>query len=196
MTRSIADDAFDLSQIFIGRQQQLDLFDMYLNRWKSIIFTAELNAAPVTSAPSPNNKIQGFVTLLYGRGGFGKSTLLRRYHDMAQQDGRNLTVSTPVDWEFAVEGKRGVFNPPQDQVVSVSDYFHVLCGQLALALDRKPQDFREYQATVRDIEKAHKDAHNVLDTMQKDDRYGWLRGLAGVDAKQRAEALCAEPADE
>ena len=24
----------DLSQIFIGRDQQLDLFDLYLNRWK------------------------------------------------------------------------------------------------------------------------------------------------------------------
>ena len=113
MTHPIADDAFDLSQIFIGRQQQLDLFDIYLRRWKDIIFAAEFDDPPVTSAPSPNNKIQGFVALLYGRGGFGKSTLLRRYRDMALQDGRNFTVSTPLDWEFAVEGKRGVFNPPQ-----------------------------------------------------------------------------------
>ena len=178
MTHPIADDAFDLSQIFIGRQQQLDLFDIYLHRWKDIIFAAEFDDPPVTSAPSPNNKIQGFVTLLYGRGGFGKSTLLRRYRDMALQDGRNFTVSTPVDWEFAVEGKRGVFNPPPGQEMSAPDYFHTLCGQLALALDKKPQDFREYQAAVRNIEKVRNDAHNVLDSMKKDDRYSWLRGLA------------------
>ncbi len=90
MTHPIADDAFDLSQIFIGRQQQLDLFDIYLHRWKDIIFAAEFD--------------------------------VRRYRDMALQDGRNFTVSTPLDWEFAVEGKRGVFNPPQGQEMSAPDY--------------------------------------------------------------------------
>ena len=27
----------DLNQIFIGRDQQLDLFDLYLNRWKRLM---------------------------------------------------------------------------------------------------------------------------------------------------------------
>ena len=78
---------FDFSNIFIAREQQLDLFDVYLNRWKRLIEAAPIAPqadAPVTAAPSPNNPIhQGFVVLLYGRGGFGKSTLLRRFRDMA-----------------------------------------------------------------------------------------------------------------
>ncbi len=84
-----SDEVFDLSQIFIGREHQLDLFQIYLNRWKQLIFNAEPDDTPVTLAPSPNNKIQGLVVLLYGRGGFGKSTLLRKYRDIALKENQS-----------------------------------------------------------------------------------------------------------
>ncbi len=58
---------FDLGQIFIGREQQLDLFHIYLDRWKHEMITA--SDIHMTAAPSPNNKLQGLVVLLYGRGG-------------------------------------------------------------------------------------------------------------------------------
>src|SRR5215831_2422621 len=95
-----SDEVFDLSQIFIGREHQLDLFQIYLNRWKQLIPNAARNDTSVTSAPSPNNKIQGLVVLLYGRGGFGKSTLLNHYYEMAKQEGGNPLTSNIVDWEF------------------------------------------------------------------------------------------------
>ncbi len=179
-----SDEAFDLSHIFIGREQQLDLFKIYLDRWQHYIFNADPDDTIVTTVPSPNNKIQGLVVLLYGRGGFGKSTLLRRYRDIVLAENQNLlpgqsavTVSTIVDWEFAIEGKRGLFNPPAGQEIDAAAYFQALCGHLAISLDKNPKEFKEYQSAVRDTEKARKDASGVLDSMQKDDRYAWLRGL-------------------
>jgi tetratricopeptide (TPR) repeat protein len=172
-----SDEGFDLSQIFIGRQQQLDLFEIYLKRWKKLILDFISDETPVKTAPAPDNKIQGLVVLLFGRGGFGKSTLLKHYRDMVLHDGWNLATSKIVDWSFAVEGKRSLFNPPRGQRLDAAEYFKVLCGQLALALDKEPKDFKVYQSAVKDVEKAKKEASNVLDSMQKDDRYGWLRGL-------------------
>jgi tetratricopeptide (TPR) repeat protein len=172
-------DAYDLNQIFIGREQQLDLFDYYLTRWQQILFNAEPDLdSPVTSAPSPYNKLQGLVVLLYGRGGFGKSTLLSRYRTIALQDSRHLTVSAIVDWEFAVEGKRGLFNPPPGQEVDPSQYFRVLCTQLAIALGKDPKVFKVYKTAAKAVDDARKKASGILDGMRQDDRYSWLRGLA------------------
>jgi tetratricopeptide (TPR) repeat protein len=173
------DDAYDLGRIFIGREQQLDLFDIYLTRWQQLLFTADPDLdPPVMTPPSPNHKLQGLVVLLYGRGGFGKSTLLRHYRDIALQEGRHLTVSKIIDWEFAVEGKRGLFNPPPGQQVDPAEYFRVLCTQLAIALDKEPRVFKEYQAAVRAVDEARKKASSALDSMRQDTRYGWLGGLA------------------
>ncbi len=170
-------DAFDLSQIFIGRQQQLDLFEIYLNRWKQLIFDVDPEDSLVTTAPSPSNKILGFVVLLYGRGGFGKSTLLKHYHEMAQEPGRNLKVSKIIDWEFAIKGKRSIFNPFPGKEVDASDYFRVLCSLLADALRKRLDEFKEYQVAVKAVEDARKQASGVLDSLQKDDRYAELRQL-------------------
>ncbi len=179
------DDAvFDLSGIFIARQQQLDLFEYYLSRWKQLIFDANSDDELVEVAPSPNNKIQGLIVLLYGRGGFGKSTLLIRFHNIilkeqqqnAMLNGR-VMASKIVDWEFAIGENRGIYNPAQGQAIDSHQYFKALCGQLAIALHREPKDFKKYQTSVKDVEKARKEANGVLDRMKQDDRYGWLRSL-------------------
>ncbi len=173
------DNDIDLNRIFIGRDQQLNHFDSYLTHWKKLIFQADPHLDTLARIPpSSNNKIQGLVVLLYGRGGFGKTALLRHYHDIAQQDGHNFIVSEIVDWEFAIEGKRGLYNPSQDQEVDATEYFKELCNRMAIALDKKLQDFKQYQSAVRDAEKARKEASRVLGNMQGDDRYSWLRGLA------------------
>ncbi len=122
-----SNEGFDLSQIFIGRQQQLDLFEIYLHRWKQLMLAAETDQSPITASPSPNNKIQGLVVLLFGRGGFGKSTLLKHYRDMALQEGGNPHTSNIVDWEFAIEGKRSLFNPPQGQQLLISAEASKVC---------------------------------------------------------------------
>ncbi len=173
---------FDPSQIFIAREQQIDFFEIYLNRWRKLNFDADPEETWTTRSPSPDYKIHGLVVLLYGRGGFGKSTLLRHYRDVVLNENQNtlfgkVLIGNVIDWEFAVEGKRFLFNLPQGQNVDAFEYFRMLCNQFAIALDKTPSDFKEYQSSVRDIEKARKKASGVLDGMQKDDRYAWLRGL-------------------
>ena len=168
----------DLTRIFIGRDKELDLFNIYLTRWKKLLLNTNLQAGEaMMAAPSPNNKLSGLIVLLYGRGGFGKSKLLKRYRDMALAKEHGLLVSAIVDWEFAIEGKRALFNPAPDQQIDAHEYYRVLCTQLADALEKSPKDFKSYQGTVRDVDSARKQADIVLGRMQNDDRYTALRGL-------------------
>ena len=171
----------DLNQIFIGRDQQLDLFDLYLNRWKRLMIATPIPDTSLTIAPNPNNKIQGLVVLLYGRGGFGKSTLLKRYNEMPLEQDWHPKVSKIVDWEFAVEGKRAIFNPAPGQQIDASEYYKLLCDQLAYALGKRTDEFREYQKAVEAVRNAGKEASSVLDALQKDDRYAWLRKIASTE---------------
>src|SRR5579883_1985906 len=107
---------FDLSSIFIARERELDLFDIYLTRWKKLLFDADSDVDIPLAVPSPNNKLQGLLVLLYGRGGFGKSTLLKHYRRRVSEEGQQVTIAF-VDWEFAIEGKRALFNPSPGQEI-------------------------------------------------------------------------------
>jgi hypothetical protein len=73
----------------------------------------------------------------------------------------STTVSEVGDWEFAVGDKRSLFNLPQGQDLDVFEYFKIICRELAIALHKKPQDFREHQSTVKDLEKIRKKASNA-----------------------------------
>src|SRR5437764_1069948 len=119
---------FDLGSIFIAREKQLDRFDFYLKRWRGLLLK-EMRALETSmkGPPTPDHKIQGLVVMLYGRGGFGKSTLLKHYWSIAKEEDRHITVSAIVDWEFAVEGRRGLFSSPTDQEIDPLEFFHVLC---------------------------------------------------------------------
>ncbi len=161
----------DLGQIFIGREQQLDLFQMFLGRWKTHMPTAP--EVLMTTAPSPNNKIQGLMVLLYGRGGFGKSTLLKHYRDIVLADSQKFIAGEIVDWEFAIEGKRSVFNPAPGQEIDAAEYFRLLCSKLANALKKHADDFKEYQAAVKAVEEAKKQACNITGVAS-------VAGVAGV----------------
>ena len=176
-------EPFDLITIFIGREQQLDLFKLYLDRWKQLMANASPIEPSVTTSPSPNNKIQGLIVLLYGRGGFGKSTLLKHYRDIVLADNQKFIVGEIVDWEFAIEGRRSVFNPVLGQEIDAAEYFRLLCSKLAVALNKHADDFKEYQAAVKAVEEAKKQANAVLDSVQKgEERYASLRVLAGPGA--------------
>ncbi|MGH2510673.1 MAG: hypothetical protein ACRDHZ_25140, partial [Ktedonobacteraceae bacterium] len=125
----------DLKRIFISRERELDLFDVYLTRWKHQMQQAGSDAdTALKTLPSPNNPLQNLIVLLYGRGGFGKSTLLNHYRAMALENERNLLVSVPVDWEFEVQGKLALFNPPAEQEIDAYAYYNFLHIKLADAL--------------------------------------------------------------
>jgi len=175
---------FEPDSIFIGREHQIDLFEMYYTRWKKSLFDTTLEGLLVTSVPSPDNKIQSLVVLLYGRGGFGKSTLLRRYRNIVLQDNENsliigkTVVSKIIDWESAIRSKRSIFNPPEGQEIDAHEYFRTICHELAESLGKKMQDFKEYQSVLKSLGRMRKKTSEVLETMQKQDDYNWLRGLA------------------
>src|SRR5947209_2794624 len=103
----------DLSDIFIGREDQLNQFRFHLERWQRLAATAPI--PDPKAPPSPNNKIAGLVVLLHGRGGFGKSSLLKRYHEIALEYRDDIQVSDLVDWEFAAQERRALFNPAQGE---------------------------------------------------------------------------------
>ncbi len=167
----------DLSDIFIGREQQLDQFRFYLERWQRLAATAGI--PDLKAPPSPNDKIAGFVALLHGRGGFGKSTLLKRYREIALEYSDNIQESDLIDWEFAAQERRALFSPAQRDVIDASQYFSFIRDHLALALGRPRTDFKEYQVVARAVDDAKKQAQGVLKGLQQDDRYAWLRSLPG-----------------
>ena len=178
------DESNDPYTIFIGRERQIDDFKTFLARWQERMAQTGPDDMPEPAVPTPNNKIQGLVVMLFGRGGFGKSTLLRRYRNIvldANQQGSRVSrihVGGIVDWEFAIEGKRGLFNPPKGQSIDPVEYCKALANELAPKLDKKPDDCKHLQRALQDVGNAQKEAHRTLETMQQDDRYGWLRGMA------------------
>nr|HET6905305.1 hypothetical protein [Ktedonobacteraceae bacterium] len=186
-TRSPLDqDDFDLSNIFIGREQQVILFNFYLQHWKSSLAQAvAANDTPMLTAPSPHNKIQGLLILLYGRGGFGKSTLLRHYRNMLLQENALLLASRVlpseiIDWETIPESRRSLFTLSQAKEIDASSYFTMLCTQLANALGKKVDDFKQYQRAAQGVKDAQQQANKLIESLRGDERFASLRGVAGT----------------
>src|SRR5712692_4073237 len=168
---------FRPGNIFIGRVHEINNFHFYLDQWKAFMkSTSASTSAAVNAIPLPNskNKIQGLVVLLYGRGGFGKSTLLERYRNIARQPQVYLKISEVVDWEAVVEGNRNMFSPLQGQEIDTDAYFAVLRAQLANALGKRGAPFREFDKAVAAVEHARKQFNGELDNLRKDNRYDWL----------------------
>ena len=167
----------ELSDIFIGREQQLDQFRFYLERWQRLIVAAPL--PELEAPPSPNDKIQGFVALLHGRGGFGKSTLLKHYREIALEYSSTIRVSHLIDWEFAARDRRALFNPAEREEVDFTQYFNFMCEQLAKALNKQLVDFKEYQSAVKAVEDARRQAKGILEVLHREEGHTWLGALTG-----------------
>lgn len=168
-------DDIELNDIFIGRQEQLYKFRLYLHSWMRQIADESVTTttAPVKAAPSPNDQIQGLVVLLYGRGGFGKSTLLKQYRNIASELSYDLQLSAIVDWEFMNQDDRVLFNVAVGEKIDENHYYHLLHEKLALALERSPGDFKEYLAAVKAVQEAQQQARNELNALQRKD-HPWL----------------------
>ena len=158
---------------------------MYFHRWKGLLAreTAADNNIPVTTAPSPDNKIQGLVVLLYGHGGFGKSTLLRHYRDfvLKENDAQLSGVvhaSSVIDWENVPESRRSLFTFSSDRAIDASVYYRMLCAQLASAIGKEVDTFKRFQRAMRAVEEAHRQASQIIESTRGDDRFASLRGLA------------------
>ncbi|HEY4035146.1 MAG TPA: tetratricopeptide repeat protein [Ktedonobacteraceae bacterium] len=166
----------DLSQILIARDQQLYDFQEGLNTWKELIREIPNPDLQMREAPSRNNKIQGFVCLLYGDSGFGKSTLLRHYREIASGYDYHLEVSDITDWE-TVARQYGMLRVSSHEIDKL-EYFNILRGRFAITLDKSMHDFKEYRNATNVVKDVKMQADRALHNVLKDDRYAALRRLA------------------
>src|SRR5712692_516787 len=167
----------DLNDIFIGREDQLYQFCGHLDRWHRLATTTSI--PEVKAPPSPSNKIQAFVILMYGRGGFGKSTLLKNYRKIALEYPLEIHVSDLIDWEFAALERRSFFNPAEGEEIDAYEYFSFMRERLASALGRPRADFWGYETAVKAVDEAKKKAQGVLKKLQQENSFAWLQTVPG-----------------
>jgi hypothetical protein len=165
----------DLNEIFIGRERQLNDFRVYLGNWRQLTSTPSL--PPLTLPPSPTQRIPGFFVLLHGRGGFGKSTLLAHYHQIASEKRHDLQVSEVVDWETAAHHQRAIFHIKDRENIDFYRYFRLIATRLAAALHKQLKDFSAYRRAEHETDKARGQAYDLLDQLQQHESFSWLRGI-------------------
>ena len=62
-----------------------------------------------------------------------------------------------------------------------SSHSLLLCDRLAYALGKQANDFKEYQKALKAIKEAKKQVSSELEGLKGDDRYAWMRKLAGEE---------------
>ncbi len=162
----------DLNQIFIARDAQLRIFNEHLDRWLQHL--TETVSHDRHEIPSPNNKIQGLVALLYGHGGFGKSTLLKRYHKMASEHSHYFKASNVIDWEFESDWSTAHFNSVANTELDPLEYTTKLCNKLAHALNKREDEFREYKQALNSFETFRNEVQNLAENILREKQYHLL----------------------
>lgn len=176
----------DLQEIFIGRDHQLNLFSRQLSWWKEHIRKEDQVQRDISTAPTPYSKLRGLVVVIHGHSGFGKTTLLRRFKALALKEQEHLNaghlmISDVVDWEFAAEGKHAFFHLPHDSEPDPVVYYQLLCQQLARALNKQVNDFKQYQQASKAAEEIRRQGHRVLDALKQDERYKALGDIGSEE---------------
>lgn len=179
-----------LKRIFIGRERERKAFDRILQDWQTLVSHRQPELPVPTMEASPQQRLEGLLILLYGHGGYGKSTLLTHYHKMAvekaqlPQRTRHLIVSKVVDWEFAIGDFRGLFHSSAQQEPDAALYFEMLSSRIAHALDKQPAEFRRYQQATRDMEETRKQVQQALDELKSSKGFEALGSISGENAMQ------------
>jgi len=102
---------------------------------------------------------------------------LKQYHLLALEEASWLHTSATIDWEFAVGGKRALFDLALDEEIDVMRYFTLLCDQLAIALNKSFHDFKEYLTSMKVAEEAKRQANKILDRLPGGEHYSWVRNI-------------------
>jgi tetratricopeptide (TPR) repeat protein len=159
----------DLNQIFIAREAQLRSFNEYLEHW--LQHRTGTTPHDKHEIPSPNNKIQGLVVLLYGHGGFGKTTLLKRYHKMISESSHHLKASSIIDWEFESDWSTAHFNSVANAELDPLEYTAKLCNKLAYALNMREDQFREYKQAFNSLDAFRNEVRNLAENILREKQY-------------------------
>ncbi|GCE24938.1 hypothetical protein KDA_04220 [Dictyobacter alpinus] len=172
----VSPEDLDLNEIFIGRERQVNDFIAYLENWQQQIQST--GSSSLTMPPSPNNRIAGFFVLLHGRGGFGKSTLLNHYHDIALEHKNELLVSEILDWEYAIQDRRMLFNVTQRESIDAYQYYNLLYKRLASVMGKQRKEFTMYRAAEQSVLSARSKAYEILEELRHEEGFSWLRHLS------------------
>ncbi len=136
----------DLSDIFVGRERQLDDFVARLERWRDFLKVGNLPPLPAPNAlqlPATDRRLDGLFGLVHGRGGFGKSTLLRRWEEIARGYDQEFQVAH-FDWEnLGGEARKGL-KPSAGETVDPQQYYELLSSLLATALAKYRSSLERY----------------------------------------------------
>lgn len=173
----------DVKKIFIARERQLAHFNACLARWQIQIQQHTQEVVQENVVLSSDNRLPSLVVLISGNGGFGKSTLLKHYHQTASRPSNNLLVSSIIDCEFAFS-----LFPPRWNATSKSDvyqYFTLLCKQLALALHLQEDGFTEYKRAIKTLKLFHEKMEKVIDNMHREKQYRLLYPIDGQRLRQQ-----------
>ncbi len=177
MTHTTSSSSLPPDKIFIGRVQEMVQFDHVLKRW---IFDVALDSSErLDEVPSPYRRIPGLVVLLFGRGGIGKSTLLRRFRQMTlEQASYSVLPLHPIDWEFAIGDNRGFLNPLPGSRVDPLLYFDFLQKHLADNLsEKKEENFDNYKVAVYKVSEAREKVQQVFASLKQDENFSWFPKL-------------------
>lgn len=167
----------DLSSIFIARDRQIGWFKSTLQEW----LTHKANESRTITfldEPSPNNHLPNLIVMLYGKGGFGKTTLLNKYHKTSLEH-TQLLISKIIDWEIATTNKGAFWSSSSEKPLDAFKYFEYISLEIAHSLGRKADDFKSYKKAYKELEDANNKVLGVLNDLQSEDKFAWLRSGIG-----------------
>ncbi len=147
------------NKLFLGRNELQDDFRQAL---RDVLF----NDAGEETNP--------YIFLLYGNGGMGKTTLAKRYQDIAsyEQPFEGNFQILRLDWERERE-KNNALQVGKENI-RIEDVFDVLYN--AIIRQGWERHFKDYRKALNDRQLAEQKAAKIIDQASQEDQFATLRG--------------------
>jgi tetratricopeptide (TPR) repeat protein len=183
----------NLPDIFVAREEQMESFQRLLLRWAEIYEEQKASSKPSeVFKPNLTQNLECPVVLIYGRGGYGKSTLLGEWHNEIKEfrDGF-FRVSKIIHCDqFSTTQINTLRHPtspdavltPEIERVEPGWFFELIREELCRALGIEAKEFKEYEVAKKLVQAAQKDADKEIESLKadKNNKYEWIGDLSGI----------------